>query len=146
MPTVKKIDGPFLAPKAHTPTQKMQTNTTNTTNHCRKSCCAPARDPKTIPLPIRIKNAKLVGATGRYQSHRVPIRSLPGIDPDRTGVYTPVSFGAKREWLNDEEGWQTYYYKVRKPKKPVEWQGQTLKEAEAEATTENEEEYLSHHQ
>ena len=96
----------------------MSSFTSTTNNKCRKFCCVPVRDPDTISLGIRLHNLKQVGLTGPARSlrHRAPMRGLPGIDLDRTDVYVNVSNGAKREWRDDEDGWQTIVGKVRKPK------------------------------
>jgi hypothetical protein len=97
------------------------TSTTNN-NKCRKFCCLPAREPDTIPLGVRLKNLNQVGLTGpaRYQRTRPPMRGLPGIDLDRKDVYVNVSNAAKREWYDDEDGWQRVVRKVR-PVRP--WMG-----------------------
>ena len=76
------------------------------------------RDPETIALSVRIRNASQMGLTGpaRWLRYRAPMRGIPGIDLERRGAYVNVSFAAKREWLDDDDGWQTVHYGGRKSK------------------------------
>lgn len=102
-------------PKLSPPSIKMPSSTRN---FCRKDCCRLGRDPNTIPLAIRLKNNTIVGLTGpaRYELHRATKRGLPGINLDRTDIYQPICFAAKREWQSDVDGWQTVHHNVRKVK------------------------------
>jgi hypothetical protein len=56
---------------------------------------------------IREHNTRVVGNTPILPAH--PMRALPGVihTLDAPFTYKPVSFGAHREWRNDEEGWET---------------------------------------
>jgi hypothetical protein len=42
----------------------------------------------------------------------IPVRCLPGIDPDAKYIYTRVFFGADREYGPDE-GWQRVSYRKK---------------------------------
>jgi hypothetical protein len=56
---------------------------------------------------IREHNARVVGYTPILPAR--PVRALPGVihTLDAPFSYKPISFGAHREWNNDDEGWET---------------------------------------
>lgn len=56
---------------------------------------------------IREHNARVVGNLPILPARAV--RALPGVlrTLDAPFSYKPVFFGAHREWVNDEEGWET---------------------------------------
>ena len=69
------------------------------------------------------------------------MRGLPGIDLDREDVYVNVSNAAKREWYDDEDGWQRVVRKVR-PVKP--WLGTTESQTTNSPSLPEYSEYLEH--
>jgi hypothetical protein len=56
---------------------------------------------------IREHNRRVVGNLPILPAH--PVRALPGVihTLDAPFSYKPISFGAHREWTNDDEGWET---------------------------------------
>lgn len=69
---------------------------------------------------IREHNRRVVGNTPILPAK--PVRALPGVIHalDAPYAYAPVFFGARREWLTDEEGWETVNYR-RKGRKARRW-------------------------
>ena len=87
----------------------MGSQSTMTMKGCKADCC---RKPIEVSYEIHKKNMSVVGwAPSKNQD-----RCLPGIDPDASHSYTPVFFGADREYGPDE-GWQRVSYRKKAGRK-----------------------------